>query len=91
MISLKARPQEVQEICRSFPAYTLFVEPPTKGGARSIIKEDEAKEYSNDGDIWHSLPKGLSPVKLDTRATAIVFDMMTTDVSATFVGCRNKC
>ena len=85
MMSLKARPTQVQEICRSSHAYTIFVEPATKGEARRTVKEEEAKEYSNDGDIWHSLPKGLSPVtgKLDTRATALVFDMMTTDVSGT--------
>mgnify|MGYP007088124216 CR=1 FL=1 len=85
MRSPKARPQQVQEICRSFPAYTIFVEPATKGGARPTTKEDEAKKYSNDGALWHPLPKGLSRVtgKLDTVATALVFDMMTVDVSAT--------
>jgi hypothetical protein len=44
-----------------------------------------AAEYSDDGTLWRHLPQGLGPVtgKLDTRATALVFDMMTTDVSGT--------
>ncbi len=85
MRSPKARPPQVQRICRTFPAYTIFVEPATKGGARPTTEEDAAKEYSDDGVLWHQLPKGLSPVtgKLDTGATALVFDMMTTDVSGT--------
>jgi hypothetical protein len=83
--SPKARPPQVQEICRSFPVYAIFVEPATKGGARPTTKEDEAKEYSDNRVSWHPLPKGLSPVtgKLDTGATALVLDMMTTDVSGT--------
>ena len=83
MRSPKARPPQVQKICTTFPAYTIFLEPATKGGARPTTEEDEAKEYSDDGVFWHPLPKGLSPVtgKLDTGATALVFDMMTTDVS----------
>lgn len=85
MRSPKARPQQVHEICRSFPAYTIFVEPATKGGARPTTQEDKAKEYSNDGILWHPLSKGLSNItgKLDTGATALVFDMMTTAVSET--------
>ncbi len=82
MRSPKARPQQVQKLCNPFPAYAIFVEPATRGGSRSTTKEDAAKEYSGDGQLWHSLPKGISPVtgKLDTAATAHVFDMMTTDV-----------
>jgi len=34
MRSPKARPAQVQEICKTIPAYTIFVEPATKGGAR---------------------------------------------------------
>lgn len=85
MRSPKARPAHVQRICTTVPAYTIFVEPATKGGARPTIEEDAAEEYSDDGVLWHRLPKGLSPVtgKLDTGATALVFDMMTTDVSGT--------
>ena len=68
-----------------FPGYTIFVEPATKGGARPTTKEDAAKEYSDDGVLWHQIPKGLSPVtgKLDIGATALVFDMMTTNVNGT--------
>lgn len=83
MRSPKARPAHIQGICMTAPVYTIFVEPATKGGARPTIKEDAAEEYSDDGVLWHRLSKGLSPVtgKLDTGATALVFDMMTTDVS----------
>lgn len=85
MRSPKARPSHVQGICTTVPAYTIFVEPATKAGARPTIEEDAAEEYSDDGLLWHRLPKGLSPVtgKLDTGATALVFDMITTDVSGT--------
>jgi hypothetical protein len=85
MRSPKARPAQVQGICRTIPAYTIFIEPATKGGARPTAEEDAAKEYSDDGVLWHWLPKGLSPVtgKLDTGATALVFDMMTTNVEGT--------
>ena len=67
--SPKARPAQVQGICKIIPAYALFVEPATKGGARPTIEDDMANEYSDDGVLWHRLPKGLSPVtgKLDTR------------------------
>ena len=83
--SPKARPSQVQEICKSVLSYTIFIEPATKGGARPTIKEDAAKEYSKDGLSWYRLPKGLSPVtgKLDTVATALVFDKITTDVHGT--------
>ena len=83
--SPKARPSQVQGICKTIPAYTIFVEPATKGGARPTKEDDAAKEYSDDGVLWHRLPSGLGPVtgKLDNGATALVFDMMTTDVSGT--------
>ena len=85
MRSPKARPPQVHAICKSFPTYAIFVEPAAKGGARPTTIEDKAKEYSGDRVLWHPLPKGLSHVtgKLDTGATALVFDRMTTDVSAT--------
>jgi hypothetical protein len=81
--SPKARPAQVQGLCATIPAYTIFVEPATKGGARPTTAEDAAKEYSDDQVLWHRLPEGLSPVtgKLDSGAIALVFDMMTTDVS----------
>ena len=83
MRSPKARPQQVQGICRPLPAYAIFVEPATKGGARPTTEEDAAKEYFEDRVLWLKLSKDLSPVtgKLDAGATALVFDMMTTDVS----------
>ena len=85
MRSPKARPAQVQGICTTVPTYTIFVEPAIKGGARPTTEEDAAKEYSDDGVLWHRFPKGLSPVtgKLDKGAIALVFDMMTTDVSGT--------
>jgi hypothetical protein len=85
MRSPKARPAQVQGICNTIPSYTIFVEPATKGGARPTTEENTAREYSDDGVLWYRLPIGLSPVtgKLDTGATALVFDMMTTDVSGT--------
>jgi len=44
--SPKARPAKVQEMCAIIPAYTIFIEPATKGGARPTTAEDAAKEYS---------------------------------------------
>jgi hypothetical protein len=86
MRSSKARPAQVQGMCAThIPAYTIFVEPAIKGGARPTTAEDAAKEYTDDRVLWHRLPVGLSPVtgKLDAAATALVFDMITTDVSGT--------
>jgi hypothetical protein len=85
MRSPKARPEQVQAIFRSMPAYTIFVEPATNGGARSTTVEDTAKEYSSEGHSWRKFPQGLSPVtgKLDTSATALVFDTLATDVTGT--------
>lgn len=34
MRSPKARPAQVQGICKTIPSHTIFVEPATKGGAR---------------------------------------------------------
>ena len=85
MKSPKARPAQVQEICRPIPAYTIFVEPATKGGARPTTRQDAAREYSDDGKLWYRLPEGISPVtgKLDIGSAALVFDMMATAVSGT--------
>jgi len=81
--SPKSRPAHVQKICTTSPGYTIFIEPATKGGARPTIEAVAAKEYSRDRVLWHRLPIGLSPVtgKLDSVATALVFDMLTTNVS----------
>lgn len=83
--SLKAQPAQVQGICRTVPTCTIFIEPSTKGGARSTIEEHEAKEYSENRVVWNQLPKGLGPVtgKLDNGATALVFDMVQTGVGGT--------
>lgn len=85
MRSPKAKPAQVQALCKKIPAYAIFVEPATKGGARPTKKEDAAREYSENGQVWYRLPKGISPVtgKIDTSAAALVFDMMTTAVNGT--------
>ncbi len=82
MKSPKARPAQVQKICEPSPLCIFFVEPATKGGARPTTTGDAAKEYSSDGQLWHPIPEGLSPVtgKLDKGAAALVFDVMTTAV-----------
>ena len=83
MRSPKARPPQVQELSKTMaPTYTIFVVPATKGGSRPTTQEDAASEFSGDGKIWQSFPYGLGPVtgKLDNSATALVFDIMSTDV-----------
>jgi len=83
MKSPKARPPQVQELCKTIIAYTIFIEPATKGGARATTTDDVSREYSSDKKSWYRLPDGIGPVtgKLDTSATALVFDMLTTAVS----------
>jgi hypothetical protein len=85
MKSPKARPAQVQALCKKMPTYTIFVEPANRGGARPTTRDDAAREYSKDGQVWHRLPEGLSPVsgKIDISAAALVFDMMTTAVNDT--------
>ena len=85
MRSPKARPIQVQDICKPSPTYTIFVEPAAKGGARPTTNNEAAKEHSADKKIWSQLPKGVDPVtgKIDSSATALVFDRMTTNVSGT--------
>jgi hypothetical protein len=46
MRSPKALPIQVQDICKSSPAYTIFVEPSSKGGARPTTNNEAAKEHS---------------------------------------------
>jgi hypothetical protein len=81
--STKARPPQVQDICRTNLAYAIFVEPATKGGARPTTTVDASTEYSPDGDSWYRLPEGISPVtgKLDSGSAALIFDMITTAVT----------
>ncbi len=76
---------QVQDICKFSPAYTIFVEPASKGGARPTTNNEAAREYSADKKIWSQLPEGVGPVtgKIDSSATALVFDTMTTTVSGT--------
>jgi hypothetical protein len=85
MKSPKARPAQVQALCKKIPTYTIFVEPATGGGARPTTREDAAREYSGDRQLWHRLPEGVSPVagKIDASAAALVFDMLTTSVNGT--------
>jgi hypothetical protein len=83
--SPKAQPVQVQEMCRTTPAYVLFVAPATKGGARPTTAQGSAMEYSENRGTWHHFPNGLSPVtgKLDARTAALVFDILSTSVDAT--------
>ena len=64
------------------PATPIFVEPATPGGARPTTRADRATEYSADRLRWLALPPGIGPVtgKLDSAATALVFDQLSTDV-----------
>jgi hypothetical protein len=83
--SPKAKPAQVQGICRTTPTYTMFIEPSTRGGARPTTEEHGAKEYSENRVVWHQFPKDLGPVtgKLDNGAKALVFDMVQTGVGGT--------
>jgi hypothetical protein len=83
--SPKARPEQVQEMCRVAPSFVIFVHPATKGGARPTTTDLAAGEYSADGKSWHRLPQGLGPVtgRLDRGASALVFDKIETALSGT--------
>ena len=82
MKSPKARPPQVQDLCKIIPTYAIFIEPATKGGTRPTTSCDISREYSPNRESWQKIPKGISPVtgRLDTSAAALVFDMMTTNV-----------
>jgi hypothetical protein len=54
MMSLEARPRKVQEICRSFPAYTIFVEPATREELDPLLKKTKQKNMTEIYGI-HSL------------------------------------
>jgi hypothetical protein len=90
--SPKSRPEHVQKICATSPGYAIFIEPATKGGARPTIEAEAAREYSPDKSHWRRLPGGLSPVtgKLDSAATALVFDALTTNVGGVLGTCPPK-
>ena len=68
MRSPKARPPEVQDICKTTTSYVIFIEPATKRGARPTTTEDAASQFSPDRRSWKALPPGIGPVtgKLDT-------------------------
>jgi hypothetical protein len=74
--SPKAKPSLVQKLCSSVPAYPLFIEPSSKGGARPTETSDRAVEYSTNGISWQKLPLNLGPVtgKLGASAYALIFD-----------------
>lgn len=80
--SAKARPAQVQALCRAGVSYVLFVEPASPGGTRPTKESESAAECSPDGATWSSLPDGIGPVtgQMDRRAAALVFDRLTTDV-----------
>ena len=42
MRSPKARPSQVQNMCKTGPTYTIFIEPATRGGARPTAVKDTA-------------------------------------------------
>jgi hypothetical protein len=83
--SAKARPAQVQAMCRSGSGYAIFVEPATPGAARPTTRSDSAAEYSPDGVAWSSLPTALGPVtgQIDSHAAALVFDRLATDLDGT--------
>jgi hypothetical protein len=79
--SAKARPAQVQALCRSGSSYAVFVGPAAPRGARPTTRSDSAAEYSPDAVTWFPLPVGLGPVtgKIDGHAAALVFDRLATD------------
>jgi hypothetical protein len=80
--SAKAGPAQVQAVCRSGRGFVFFVEPASPGGTRPTTESDSATEYSSDKATWLPLPDGLGPVtgQMNSSATALVFDELTTDV-----------
>jgi hypothetical protein len=54
MKSFKARPVQVQEMCRQHTAYVLFIEPATVGGARPTTGQDFANQYFEDKETWYN-------------------------------------
>ena len=83
--SAKARPAQVQAVCRSGRGFVIFVEAASPGGARATTESDCAADYSPDRVNWFPLPSGLGPVtgQIDDSATALVFDTLATDVGGT--------
>lgn len=83
--SAKARPAQVQAICKPGWGYVIFVDPATPSGARPTTESVCATEYSPDRARWFPLPDGIGPVtgQMDNSATGLVFDELTTDVGRT--------
>jgi hypothetical protein len=83
--SAKARPAQVQAICKSSHGYVIFIEPAAPGGARPTKESDAATSCSPDRATWLPLPTGIGPVtgQMDASATALVLDELTTDVDRT--------
>jgi hypothetical protein len=83
--SAKARPAQVQAVCRSGRGFVIFVEPASPSGARPTTESDSATNYSPDRVEWFPLPGGLGPVtgQIDHSATALVFDRLLSDVDRT--------
>jgi len=83
--SPKARPAQVQAICRPGRGYVIFVDPAGLSGARPTTESDCATECSPDRATWLQLPDGIGPVtgQMNSSATALVFDKLTTDVDRT--------
>ena len=81
--SAKARPEQVQSLCRTHRSHVIFVEPASPDGARPTTESEAATEYSPDGVNWVALPQGIGPVtgQIDRMAAALVFDQLTTDVA----------
>ncbi len=79
-----ARPPDVHALCPGVPGYAMFIEPAVKGGARPTTSQNKAVEFSADRESWQRLPEGMSPVtgRVDSVATALVFDILTTDVNS---------
>jgi hypothetical protein len=84
--SPKARPLQVQELCKTDTVvYMIFIAPAAKGGASPTTSANPAREYSDDRVIWHRFPSDLSPVtgKLGAGASALVFDTLSRNVPGT--------
>ncbi len=83
--SAKARPAQVQAVCRSGRGFVIFVEPVGPSGARPTTESDSATEYSPDRVEWFPLPEGLGPVtgQIDDSAAALVLDRLESDVDRT--------
>ena len=54
--SAKARPAQVQAVCRSGRGFVIFVEAASPGGARATTESDCAADYSPDRVNWSRFP-----------------------------------